>query len=191
MVRIITLLFSLAIAVSAFGGDRPNIVFLLADDLTRWDIECYGSEDSKTPTIDKLAADGMKFTRCYQAAPMCSPTRHNIYTGIYPVRTGAYPNHTHANEGTKSIAHHLKSLGYRVAQSGKRHIGPEEVFPFEYLGNSNNPVFTKVDTFLQDVSSKDEPFCLFLCSNEPHTPWNLGDASLYDREKIKLPPLLC
>ena len=186
--RLFSLLFSLAIAVSAFGGDRPNIVFLLADDLTRWDIACYGSEDSKTPAIDKLARDGMKFTRCYQAAPMCSPTRHNIYKGKYPIRSGAYPNHTNANEGTKSIVHHLKPLGYRVALSGKTHIGPVEVFPFEYLGMGSNPDFELVDAFVQDAVSKDEPFCLFLTSNEPHTPWDKGDNSVYDREKIKLPP---
>jgi N-sulfoglucosamine sulfohydrolase len=61
---------------------------------------------------------------------MCSPTRHNIYTGLYPVKTGAYPNHTFAKEGTKSIVHYLEPLGYRVAFTGKRHIASEEVFPF-------------------------------------------------------------
>jgi N-sulfoglucosamine sulfohydrolase len=188
---ILTILF---IPDLSFGGKtqntntKPNLVFILADDCTHWDIGCYGSVDSKTPNIDKLAEEGIKFNRCYQSAPMCSPTRHNIYTGLYPVKTGAYPNHTRAINGTKSMVHYLKPLGYRVAQAGKRHIQPEEVFPFEYLGNDKNPDFNKVEGFLKDVNSSKEPFALVLCSNEPHTPWDKGDASMFDPVKITLPP---
>lgn len=165
-----------------------NIVFILADDCTNWDIGAYGSKDSKTPNIDQLAADGIQFNRCYQSAPMCSPTRHNIYTGMYPVKTGAYPNHTNANPGTVSIVQHLKPLGYRVALSGKRHIGPTFVFPFEYIGTDKNPDFGLVDGFLKEVKEDGTPFALMLTSNEPHTPWDKGDATLFDPDKITLPP---
>ncbi|WP_299556380.1 sulfatase-like hydrolase/transferase [Seonamhaeicola sp.] len=167
---------------------RPNIVFILADDCTHWDIGCYGSKDSKTPNIDKLASEGMQFERCYQAAPMCSPTRHNIFTGIYPVKTEAYPNHTNANPGTESIVQYLKPLGYRVALSGKTHIGPKKVFPFEYLGNDRNPDFELVEAFLKEVKENKQPFALVLTSNEPHTPWDKGDASLFNPDEITLPP---
>lgn len=173
---------------ATYGFSQPNIVFVLADDCTHWDLGCYGSADAITPNIDKLADQGIKFNRCYQSAPMCSPTRHNIYTGLYPVKTGAYPNHTRAIDGTLSIVHHLKPLGYRVALSGKTHIKPETVFPFEYLGKAKNPQFDLVEDFIKDAKSKEEPFALMLCSNEPHTPWNKGDASLFDPEKITLPP---
>ncbi len=167
---------------------KPNLVFILADDCTLWDLTCYGSVDSKTPNIDKLAMEGMKFNNCYQAAPMCSPTRHNIYTGLYPVKSGAYPNHTQANTDTRSMVHYLKPLGYRVALSGKRHINPPEVFPFEYLGKKNNPDFASIESFLQEVTNTTEPFALILCSNEPHTPWNKGDTNLFDLELITMPP---
>ena len=167
---------------------KPNFVFILADDCTHWDIACYGSVDSKTPNIDKLAEEGIKFNRCYQAAPMCSPTRHNIYTGLYPIKSGAYPNHTMVKEGTQSIVHYLKPLGYRVAQSGKRHINPASSFPFEYLGKKGNPEFDKVEAFLREVKSTKDPFALMLCSNEPHTPWNKGDASQFDKNAVSLPP---
>ncbi|NQU54186.1 MAG: sulfatase [Bacteroidetes bacterium] len=167
---------------------KPNIVFILADDCTNWDIACYGSKDSKTPNIDKLASEGMQFERCYEAAPMCSPTRHNIYTGLYPVKTDAYPNHTNAKAGTESIVQYLKPLGYRVALSGKTHIGPKNVFPFEYLGTKKNPDFELIEGFLQEVKANKEPFALMLCSNEPHTPWDKGDASLFNPEEITLPP---
>jgi uncharacterized sulfatase len=119
---------------------------------------------------------------------MCSPTRHNIYTGLYPVKSGAYPNHTFAKDGTKSVIHYLKPLGYRIALSGKKHINPREIFPFEYSGNGNNPDFTVLDKFIKECKESETPFCLFACSNEPHTPWNKGDASRYDAAKLKLPP---
>ena len=167
---------------------QPNFVFILADDCTNWDIGCYGSKDSKTPNIDKFAAEGIKFNRCYQSAPMCSPTRHNIYTGLYPVKTGAYPNHTFAKEGTKSIVQHLKPLGYRVALSGKVHVAPKNIFDFEYLGNDKNPDFALVDSFLTVTQQNQEPFALMLCSNEPHTPWDKGDTSLFNPDEITLPP---
>ena len=99
----------------------------MADDLTYRDIGCYGGQ-AHTPNIDRLATEGMRFTRCFQAAPMCSPTRHNIYTGLYPVKSGAYPNHTFAKDGTKSVVQYLKPHGYRVALSGKTHIAPKSIF---------------------------------------------------------------
>jgi N-sulfoglucosamine sulfohydrolase len=166
---------------------KPNLVFIIADDCTHRDIGCYGGQ-AHTPNIDRLATEGMRFTHCFQAAPMCSPTRHNIYTGQYPVKTGAYPNHTFAKAGTKSVVHYLKPLGYRVAQSGKTHIGPAEVFPFEKVPGGSNPEFDKVDAFFADCKAKADPFCIFLCSNEPHSPWNKGDASRYDADKLTLPP---
>ncbi|MGB7347814.1 MAG: sulfatase [Pirellulaceae bacterium] len=185
--------FFAAIAFVAIGlmagqvvGQQPNLVFIIADDCTFDDLGCYGGQ-AATPNIDKLAGEGMQFMKCFQAAPMCSPTRHNIYTGLYPVRSGAYPNHTFAKDGTKSIVHYLKPLGYRVALSGKTHIGPKETFPFEYSGKKNNPEMEAVDRLMGECKTSSTPFCLFACSNEPHSPWDKGDASKYPPEKIKLP----
>ena len=180
----------IAAACTAWSAERekPNFVFVIADDCTYRDIGCHGGQ-AHTPNIDRLAGEGMRFTHCFQAAPMCSPTRHNIYTGLYPVKSGAYPNHTFANPGTKSVVHYLQPLGYRVALSGKRHINPPEVFAFEYLAAvGNNPNFELIDTFMADCKRNRTPFCLFACSNEPHSPWNKGDPSRYDADKLELPP---
>ena len=166
---------------------KPNIVFIIADDCTFRDIGCYGGQ-AHTPNIDRLATEGMRFTRCFQAAPMCSPTRHNIYTGIYPVKSGAYPNHTFVPAGTKSVVQYLGDLEYRVAQSGKTHVSPNSVFSWEQLGKDKNPDFEKVDDFIAQCTQNKSPFCLLLCSNEPHTPWDKGDPSKYPAEQIKLPP---
>jgi N-sulfoglucosamine sulfohydrolase len=173
--------------MGAEQSERPNFLFVIADDCTYRDIGCYGGQ-AHTPNIDQLATEGMRFTQCFQAAPMCSPTRHNIYTGIYPVKSGAYPNHTHVNPGVKSIVHHLKPEGYRVALNGKRHIGPPEAFPFEYLTKANNPDMEAADAFVGSSAKNGTPFCLFQCSNEPHSPWDKGDASRYDPAKLTLPP---
>ena len=67
------------LTVSSFAAKKPNFLFVIADDMTHRDIGCYGGQ-AHTPNIDKLATEGMRFTRCFQAAPMCSPTRHNIYS---------------------------------------------------------------------------------------------------------------
>lgn len=171
------------------GAEQPNLLFVIADDCTFRDIGCYGGQ-AHTPNIDKLASEGMRMTHCFQCAPMCSPTRHNIYTGQYPVKTGAYPNHTQTFGHIKNITHYLKPLGYRVALSGKTHIGPRELFPFEYSGKDNNPDMDAIDAMLTECAEDDTPFCLFACSNEPHSPWNKGDASNYPPAKVKLPPYL-
>jgi N-sulfoglucosamine sulfohydrolase len=93
--------FALVLFIFLLSGQllagQPNLVFIIADDCTFLDIGCYGGQ-AHTPNIDKLATEGMKFDRCFQAAPMCSPTRHNIYTSLYPVKSGAYPNHTFAHD---------------------------------------------------------------------------------------------
>ena len=173
---------------TAGDGDRPNLLFVIADDCTFRDVGCYGGQ-AHTPHIDRLATQGMRMTRCFQTAPMCSPTRHNIYTGQYPVKTGAHPNHTETYTSVKNINHHLKPLGYRVALSGKTHIGPKQLFDFEYSGKKN-PDMDAIDELFAECSKTNTPFCLFACSNEPHSPWDKGDPSRYPPESIKLPPYL-
>ena len=168
------------------AAPRPNFVFIIADDCTYRDIGCYGGQ-AHTPRIDRLAQQGMRFTHCFQAAPMCSPTRHNIYTGLYPVKSGAYPNHTFVTPGTQSVVQYLQPLGYRVALSGKRHINPRSIFAFEYSGQRNNPNPEAIDTLFRQCASSQTPFCLFACSHEPHSPWNKGDASRYPPQRVKLP----
>ncbi len=159
-------------------------------------MECYGGQ-AKTPNMNNLCKQGMKFTSCFQQAPMCSPTRHAIYTALYPVKSGAHPNHTFVKEGTKSVVHYLRAAGYRVALSGKTHINPRTSFPFEYIHENKefrkkkggrNPNFKAIRHFLKESKNKKTPFCLFACSNEPHSPWNKGDPSKYPPKKFKLPP---
>lgn len=182
-----------AIVSTAPAAVRPNLVFMIADDCTYLDMEVYGGQ-AKTPTLNRLAKEGMQFSRCFQAAPMCSPTRHNIYTGIYPVKSGAWPNHTNVYPGTKSIAHYLQDAGYRVSLSGKTHISPKDSFPFEYSNDFKNNDPAKPDPYpalkslIEESTANKNPFCIFACSNEPHTPYTKGDPSAYPPASLKLPP---
>lgn len=168
---------------------RPNIVLIIADDCTFRDLQVYGGQ-ARTPNLMMLASQGMQFNRCFQAAPMCSPTRHCLYTGIYPVKSGAYPNHTMAYDWVRSIASWLQPAGYRTFLSGKTHISPKSVFPFEYSGKGNNPDPDAIDAAMSQCAAKKIPFLVIAASNEPHTPWNKGDASLYPPESLELHPIL-
>ena len=181
------LLALVLLPIAAFASDRPNLLLVIADDCTYSDLGVYGGQ-AKTPNLEKLAGEGLKFSHCFQAAPMCSPTRHCLYTGLYPVKSGAYPNHTFAKPGTRSIAHYLGDAGYTVALSGKSHIAPKEVFPFQYSGKKNNPDLEAIDKLMADSKAAGKPFCLFACSNEPHMPYDQGDPSAYPPDKVELPP---
>ncbi len=176
---------------------QPNILFIMADDCSYNEIACFGGLNAKTPNIDKLADQGLMFNRAYVSMSMCVPTRHELYTGLYPLESGCAWNHGKSKPETKSIFHYLADLGYRVGLSGKKHATPLEVFPYINVpGFEENCV--KADEKMEDVSGikafmeqdKDEPFCLFVCSTSPHAPWTLGDASAYPPEKLKIPASL-
>lgn len=178
-------------SLSGQQSEKPNFVLFMADDCSYYDIGCYGSTDSKTPHIDRFAEDGMLFTKAYQAAPMSSPTRHNLMTGLWPVKTGAYPNHTMVKEGTLSVVQHLRPAGYKVALIGKSHVEPSSVFDWDlYVNTKKGEVidYDAIDAFIAQCQSTDTPFCLFVMSRQPHTPWNKGNPGLFNPEEIKLPP---
>ncbi|HEY1109284.1 MAG TPA: sulfatase-like hydrolase/transferase, partial [Opitutaceae bacterium] len=121
---------TVAIASAALAADRPNFLIIIADDLNWRDLGCTGSPDVKTPNIDRLASEGMTLRKMYTPAATCSPLRHALYTGLFPIRSGAYPNHTMVDKTTKSLFNHLKERGYRVAVHGKSHVTPPESFPY-------------------------------------------------------------
>jgi arylsulfatase A len=122
-----------------------NVVVILVDDMGLTDVGCFGSKFYETPNIDKLAADGMKFTNAYSACTVCSPTRAAILTGQYPARlhiTDWIPGHVRAVAKLKvpdwtmylpleqpNIAKSLKGAGYATASIGKWHLGDENYFP--------------------------------------------------------------
>lgn len=171
--------------------NRPNIVLIMADDLGYTDISPYGNEQVITPNIQRLANEGMCFDNMFTSTAMCSPTRQQILTGLYPVRNGAYPNHSHVYDGTKSIVHYLKDAGYATAIIGKRDFGNQESFPFEFLGGRNMDFGKGKEMHLEKaekfIKQTEKPYFLMVASNQPHVPWLRGDRSAYPPEEIEVP----
>lgn len=141
-IRKITFLFLVTVSLVACNGikqenkeesARPNIIIIMADDMGYSDIGCYGGE-MKTPNIDRLADNGIRFTQFYNAA-RCCPTRASLLTGLYPHQAGMGgmvkendsgnpgPYQGYLNERCVTIAEVLKSGGYYTAASGKWHVG--------------------------------------------------------------------
>ena len=124
-----------ALGCSLLNGQTnrpPNIVLILADDLGWGDLGCYGSPDIRTPHIDRMAGEGVRFTHFY-AQPLCGPSRAALLTGCYPVRNSLMFNHLpkartgiHPDETT--VAETLKSKGYATMAIGKWHLGDAPPF---------------------------------------------------------------
>ena len=116
------LIFISAFAVSA--ADRPNIVLVMCDDLGWGDVGFNGNKIIRTPHLDAMAKESLKFTRFYAAAPVCSPTRGSCITGRHPYRYGVYfANTGHMKPEELTLAELLKKHGYATGHFGKWHLG--------------------------------------------------------------------
>ena len=132
IIRLAKCIFALSVALfstSAFAAKRPpNIILIFMDDQGYQDVGVFGSETIKTPHLDRMAGEGMKFTDFYSLAAVCSPSRAGLMTGCYPPRVGItgvlFPRHTIGlNPEETTVAEILKTRGYATAAVGKWHIG--------------------------------------------------------------------
>ena len=172
---------------TADSADRPNFLLVLADDLCWRDLGCTGNPDVQTPNIDQLATEGMTLNGMFSPATTCSPSRHALYTGLYCVRSGAYPNHTMVDPDTGSIFAYLQKAGYRVGLQAKEHVSPRTAFPYEYISKSADDE----DAFRAFITrNASEPWLAVFASHDPHGPWNRGPRSLYDPSKLTVPSYL-
>src|SRR5262245_49986163 len=101
---------------AALSAKRPNIIMYLADDIGREAFRSYGGTSYKTPNIDRLAAEGMRFTRAY-VTPLCTPTRAQLLTGQYNFRNYDYFGYLSTSDRT--MANYLQAAGYATAMAGK------------------------------------------------------------------------
>jgi arylsulfatase A-like enzyme len=174
MIRIISLFAGALFASGAAAADppRPNIVFILADDLGYADLGCYGSKSIKTTNVDRLAKQGVRLTDCYAAAPVCSPTRAAFITGQYPQRADFdwVVRYADKDRGLStdhpSIAKSLNSAGYATALFGKWHLGYKR--EFNPLAHGFGEFFGILAADADYYSHKDA----------------LGDPALYEGEQL-------
>jgi arylsulfatase A-like enzyme len=126
-------LWCLATTIALAAEKQPNVVFILADNQGAWQLGCYGNPDIRTPNIDRLAAEGIRFTRALSGNPVCSPTRATFLTGLIPSQHGIHsfleskilmgPQAYDALAEFTSLGKVLSSAGYVCGLSGKWHLG--------------------------------------------------------------------
>lgn len=181
------------------AASRPNIVLFVADDLGVGDTKPYGNKVARTPHLDQLAKESLRFTRAFANSPTCVPSRAVLYTGLQPIRNGAYVNHSQCRDDIRTLPHYFNDLGYLVAQAGKQHFNPKRVFPFERVANSEavEPGFEKkpglntdlntaaVDGWLAQVG-REKPFFLVVADHSPHVVW--PEKAEYKPEEVDIPP---
>jgi len=190
------------------ASTKPNIVFIMADDLAWADVGFNGTKFYETPNIDSLCEGGMNYSRAYSGGPNCLPTRACLISGMYTPRTQIWTpggkakgqelwmkldvstegpdglvSKTKLEPSVTSIAEVLKSAGYKTARFGKWHVGPDtQGFdisdPSGKGGQIGKNFYGNIDVheWLTDASckfiedNKDEPFFLYLCHWDVHTP---------------------
>ncbi len=173
----------LAFACTCFNAaaEKPNIIFILVDDMGYGDLGCYGGKFAPTPNIDRMAREGTRLTQYYSASPICSPSRTGCLTGMYPARS-RITTFLHTRAGNQrceqvdfldpkapSIARTLKSSGYVTAQFGKWHMGGGRDV-------TNAPPFSAYG-FDEHASTYESP--------EPHPDLTATDWIWSDEDKVK------
>ena len=127
-------------------SSRPNLLFILIDDMGWRDLGCYGSTFYETPHLDRMAAEGVRFTDAYASCPVCSPTRASVMTGRYPARVGitnfiagnawgklmGVPYFTALPVEERTVAQELREAGYATWHVGKWHLGPDGHWPRDF-----------------------------------------------------------
>jgi arylsulfatase A-like enzyme len=213
-------LYSLVGLSPVSAAERPNIVFMMADDHTSQAWSCYGGRlaaIAKTPNIDRLAAEGALLKNCFCVNSICVPSRASILTGQYSHRNGVKTLRDALPPTSDNVAKRLQQAGYQTALVGKWHL-KDEPAGFDYWnvikgqgryhepilfemdlekgevqeGGYSTDVFTDKALGWLDSREEDKPFCLMLHFKATHEPWNFHPrhAALFDGVEIPAPETL-
>ena len=175
---------------------RPNIILVIADDVSWNDIGAYGHPTIRTPVLDDLAANGMRFDNAYLTASSCSPSRASILTGRYPHNTDAEQLHWPLPAEQTTFSEKLRDAGYWTAAAGKWHLGPQVLDRFDVVYESVWAVEDEVAPSgmedwlgLLDERPRDKPFFLWLAAWDAHRPYSAGAiAEPHGKDDVQLPP---
>jgi N-sulfoglucosamine sulfohydrolase len=190
-------------SVAAAEPARRNVLLLVADDLGL-DLGCYGNPVIRTPNLDALAKDGVRFTHAFATTASCSASRAVLYTGLYTHANGQFghahqPHNFHTHPGVRSLPRVLRDAGYRTGIIGKLHVQPASVYPFDLeVGGGRNFVemANRAEQFMRDG---DKPFCLIVGFTDPHRagkgfgndkPYQSVREVMYDPKDVVVPYFL-
>ncbi len=209
------LMAALVVAISCADGAqvpnppaKPNILFLLSDDHSYPFLGCYNDPNVKTPAIDRLAAEGMKFHRFFTTAPQCVPSRASLLTGRSPVaaRMTRFSSPLPRDEvtfpellrqkagyftGVCGRSYHLDGSGQRsgTGVAGLMEKHGLRTFPdrLDYVKQGSDTLAVEQMKEFLDAKPSDKPFCLWLNFSDPHHPWNAPASDRPAPASLKLP----
>ena len=177
MQRYLTVLFVAVASVPAWAASQRNVIVIVADDLGK-QLGCYGDKLAKTPNVDRLAAQGVRFNRAYCTTASCSASRSVLMSGLHNHATGHY-GHAHGSghfstyESVRSLPVMLGDAGYRTCLIGKYHLAPEYTYKFETqrqegTQGARNTVRMAQNAKAWIAENDQKPFFLYFCPTDPH-----------------------
>jgi len=181
--------------------EPPNVVIIIADDISRDDFGCYGHPVIETPNIDRLAENGMRFDQVFLTTSSCSPSRVSIITGRYPHNTGAPELHSEIPEGQVFFPKKLKEAGYYTAQAGKWHFGSSpskpagialEAFHRTGGGNHDGGGVSGSESWVKYLKERprEKPFFMWFASHDAHRGWDNKVSKTYLPKDVVVPPYM-
>ncbi len=195
--------------LTARAAEQPNVILFIADDVSWNDYGCYGNEAARTPNIDALASEGIRFDQAYLTASSCSPSRSSIITGRYPHNNGkAAELHQPISNHLPWFPERLRAAGYYTALSGKHHMKSTPAAPgqaerpraFDHVDGGRAPGDSSGSANWLKVTRerpKDQPFFFWFASYDAHRGWDADGQWKADEygpkhrpEDVVVPPFL-
>jgi arylsulfatase A-like enzyme len=192
-IGLLNMIFILFLTVYCYSQEKPNIILIIADDVSWDDLGCYGNTSVHTPNLDKIASEGLRFTNAFVTSSSCSPSRSSIITGRYPHNTGAAELHTPLPAHLTFFPELLKKEGYYTAQAGKWHEGEHTKRAYDTLieGDINGAGGEDQWMMLLKNRPSDKPFFLWLAPYDAHREWQPDDKNIsHDPSEITVPSTL-
>ncbi|MCK4293076.1 MAG: sulfatase-like hydrolase/transferase, partial [Planctomycetes bacterium] len=192
------------------AGKRPNIIFIMTDDHASHAMSCYDSKINKTPNLDRIAKEGMRFDNCFCTNSICAPCRAVILTGKHSHINGVIDNRKRFDGSQQTFPKLLQKAGYQTAMIGKWHLktdptgfdywsvligqGPYYNPPMKtpngtvkYTGYTTDIITLLALDWLQHKRDKDKPFCLMYQHKAPHRNWQPGPEHLTMYDDVTIP----
>ncbi|MCA9268677.1 MAG: sulfatase, partial [Planctomycetales bacterium] len=199
-----------AAAATAQADERPNIIFIFADDHAYQAISCYGSKVNETPNLDRIAKEGMRFTNCFVTNSLCGPARAVIQTGKYSHLNGFFQNGNRFNGDQQTFPKLLQKAGYATAVVGKWHLestpqgydyyhvlrgqGPyynppmlTSDGPVKHVGYTTDIITDVALDWLKNKRDPQKPFMLMFQHKAPHRNWQPGPDHLHTYDDVEIP----